>query len=122
MLLQSTEWFDSSTSGMIGAIVGSSIGVIVGGIGGPLAGTLAPRGKAKAFVIGFFIASLVIGVILTLIGIGALVMGQPYHVWFVFLLPGVLTASLTGSALPMLHKHYAVAEQRKLDAEELRRA
>ncbi len=122
MIAETTAWFDSNTAGLVGAGVGSGIGVIVGGIGGPLAGTLAPRGKAKTLVVGFFLTSLAIGVILALVGIAALVMGQPYHVWFVFVLPGALTATLTGSLLPVVLKRYAQADQRRLEAEELRRS
>ncbi len=122
MIAETAAWFDSNTAGLVGAIVGSGIGVVVGGIGGPLAGTLAPRGKAKKLVIGFYVACLALGVIFALAGVAALVMGQPFHVWFVFAMPGALTATLTGALLPVVLNRYAQADQRRLEAEELRRS
>ena len=122
MIAETTAWFDSGTSGLLGGLIGAGIGVIVGGIGGPLAGTLAPQGKAKTLVVGFFVTSLVLGVMLAVVGIVALVMGQPYHVWFVFVMPGALTATITGALLPVVLNRYAQADQRRLEAEELRRS
>ncbi len=122
MLIQSTAWFDPNTAGVIGGVMGGVFGAGFGGIGGPLAGTLVPKGKAKVLVVGVFVLATVIGVLLLITGLVALLMGQPIHVWGIFVLTGVILAVVMGALIPVILKGYAMAEQRKLDAEELRRA
>lgn len=115
-------WFDGQTAGMIGAIMGAGLGGGLGGIGGGVGGPLAAMGKAKALVVGTFYAAIIIAVLIAGVGIYALIDGQPWHVWFVFLLPGVLTGAIMGGLLPVIKSRYAQAEQRKLDADAIRSA
>ncbi len=115
-------WFDSQAAGMIGATIGVVLGAGFGGIGGGLGGPLAAMGKAKGLVLGVFGLGLAIGVGLVLTGIVALLMGQPWHVWFVFLMPGVVAAVIFAGLLPMIRAQYARAEQRKMDAAAIRSA
>jgi len=115
-------WFDSQTAGMIGATIGVVLGAGFGGLGGGLGGPLAAVGKAKGLVLGVFGLGLAIGVGLILTGLVALVLGQPWHVWFVFLMPGVVMSVVMGGLLPMIRAQYARAEQRKMDAAAIRSA
>lgn len=115
-------WFDSQTAGMIGAGIGVVLGAGFGGIGGGVGGPLAAAGKAKGLVMGIFGLGLALGVGLALTGLVALVMGQPWHVWFVFLMPGVTCALIFGLLLPVVRAQYAKAEQRKMDAAAIRGA
>jgi len=113
-------WFTEQTAGMVGVAIGVGLGAGFGGIGGGLGGPLAAMGKAKGLVLGIFGLGLVIGVGLALTGLVALVMGQPWHVWFVFLLPGVTASLIFGCLLPVIRTQYARAEQRKMDAAAIR--
>lgn len=122
MLSSTTAWFDPNAAGAIGGAMGGVFGGGFGGVGGALAGTFVPKGKAKGFVVGFFLTGIVIGVLLVLTAIVALVAGQPLYVWGVFGLTGVIVSTVMGSVLPAIFKGYALAEQRKFDAEELRRS
>ena len=115
-------WFDAQTAGTIGAIMGAGLGGGFGGIGGGVGGPLAAMGKAKTLVVGTFYAALIIAVLIAGVGIYALIDGQPWHVWFVFLMPGVTMAVIMGVLLPVIKSKYAQAEQRKLDADAIRSA
>ena len=113
-----TPWFDQQTAGLVGGLLGGGIGVFVGGIGGGVGGSLAVMGKARSFGLGMFYFGIVLGLVLSGVGLYALVTGQPLWVWGSFALPGVLTAGLMGGLLPVIKIRYRQAEQRKLDAQE----
>lgn len=116
-------WWAEQTAGIIGAIVGGGGGVVFGGIGGGVGGPLAAKGKAKWLVLGIMGAGAVLGMLLALAGLAALVgFGQPYHVWYVLLMPGVVLTSVCTPLLFVLRTVYRRHEQRRLDAEGFRRA
>ena len=115
-------WWTEQGAGIAGAIIGGVGGSVIGGIGGGVGGPLAAAGKARAFVVGFFWAAIACGIALVAAGIAALSMGQPMHVWMVLLAPGALFAGLMGGLLPVIKQRYRQHEQRRLAAEEFRRA
>ena len=116
-----TEWWDAQTAGLVGGILGGGLGALAG-IFGALAGTLAPRGIARTFVIGTHVTILGVGVALLLAGVYALLVGQPYHVFFPLLLPGFVICAVMGPLLPVVGSRYRQAEQRRIEAEEIRRS
>lgn len=108
-------WFD-------GNIVGGSIGGILGIFGGLLGcagGFLVPKAKCRQLVIGFMYSAIVICLALTTFGVIALVEGQPKHVWYALLHPGLLGATLIGAFIPMIKKRYKEAELRIMSAQDL---
>lgn len=111
-------WFDGPTAGLVGGIGGSLIGVW-GGVFGSLCGWLVPKGRGKGFLLGSQIVQAVLGVALLLTGVTALAMGQPYHVWYGFLLSGVLMTLLGAMFFFTLRKRYRDTELRKMRADEL---
>lgn len=113
-------WFTEQMAGAVGGIGGGAIGVLFGGVGGTLGGMLAPRGACKRLVLGYFIGWGAIGVALLVTGVVALALSQPYHVYFPFLMMGVLVTVLSAGLTPVLNKRYREAEERRLDAEQLR--
>lgn len=116
-------WWTMQQSGMIGGWLGAGVGVIFGGIGGGLGGLLAAKGQAKPLVVGFFILGIVACSIMGAAGLFALVRGQPYHVWYPLVLPGVLGTTILGVLLPVsILRAYRQHEERRLAAEEFRRA
>jgi hypothetical protein len=112
--------WSASSAGWIGAI-GGGLGALVG-VYGALAGTLAPRGKARALVLGLHTSFLVVGGLALAAGLAALLFGQPYHVWYPSVLGGGIAAAVLGGLLPLVRMRYAEAERRRLAASELRRA
>ncbi|MEZ6242418.1 MAG: hypothetical protein R3B57_05185 [Phycisphaerales bacterium] len=116
-----TEWWTAQEAGLIGGIGGAAIGVIFGGIGGGVGGPLAAMGKAKTLVLAIFALGIALGVACLGVGVVALSLGQPSHVWYVPLLAGVLLCSIMGPLFFAVRQRYRQHEQRKLAAEELRR-
>jgi len=112
-------WFDGRTAGLVGGIGGSLIGVL-GGVFGCLCSWLVPKGRGKGLLLGGLAAMGGIGVACLLTAATALAMGQPYHVWYGFLLAGVLLTVLGGVFFGVLRKRYRAAELRKMHASELR--
>ena len=113
-------WWSASSAGWIGAL-GGGLGALVG-IYGAVAGMLAPRGKARALVLGLHAGLLAIGLLAAATGLAALLVGQPYHVWYPLLLGGGICSAVFGGLLPVVRMRYGEAERRRLAASELRRA
>ena len=87
-------WFEPYFSGLVGGILGSSIGVL-GGVWGTMAGAYSKKGKHKRLVLSLAILLIVFGVISLCTGVYALILRQPYHVWYPFILSGfILTVVL----------------------------
>ena len=117
-ILAATEpWIDNP--GMLGGILGGGVGVF-GGLYGTVVGICAPRGIARGFVFGLHWFMGVMGVGLAVTGLVAVFSGQPYHVWFAFLMPGLLLCVFTVVFLPVIRLRYRQAEARRLEAEEFR--
>ncbi|MFQ5506159.1 MAG: hypothetical protein ACE5F1_15405 [Planctomycetota bacterium] len=115
-------WFDPNRFGAwYGSVAGGGGGVI-GGTLGALGGWLAPKGKGRSFVIGGMFCMLVFGLANLAFGITALVLGQPYGIWYGGLLCGVIFTAVTASLIPVMNKRYRQAEQRRMEAEDLRRS
>jgi hypothetical protein len=108
-------WFDPR---LYAWIPGTVLGV-VGGILGSLSGTLAPRGKARALVLGLFSLVLCATVLLLIAGLFAFFAGQPYGVWYGLLLPGFLGTVVFGVLVPVILKRYREAEERRLTAHDI---
>jgi hypothetical protein len=104
-------WWSDRTSGWIGGIGGATLGSL-----GSLLAWLASRGKSRSFVLVTSIALVVVGVMATLAGIIALAMRQPYGVWFLLLLVGVLLLGIFTFRLQNYQKQYAELELRRMAA------
>ncbi|MAW60782.1 MAG: hypothetical protein CMJ94_08105 [Planctomycetes bacterium] len=128
LLLSQTEaanevapWFSEEFGVYLGAYGGAGVGVlggILGGVGGPL----AQQGKGRGFVLPAFLVTAVVGVVLLAAGLVGLLVGQPYVVYYPFLLLGLIMSAVFGGLYPVMRTRYRQAETRKLEAEALRRA
>jgi hypothetical protein len=115
-----SPWWNETVGTYIGAFGGAGIGT-VGGIYGAVAGTLAQQGKARGAVLGFHLGLLTLGAVTLIAGVVALLVSQPYHVYYPLLLIGGITSGVMGGLLPVMRKRYREAEHRHLEAEEIRR-
>jgi len=102
-------WFDAQTAGLIGGILGGVMG-LCGGIIGIVAGVFGRKGRYKKFVITFSIVLIVLGAMMLPIGILALLMRQPFHVWYPFLLIGGIALVVFLPNYFVLKKVYRQAE------------
>lgn len=107
-----TPWFSDPNrfGALFGAIVGGGGGTLAG-LFGALAGTLAPRGKGKRFVVGGFVTFVLIGVAFLAVGFYALISGQPYPIYYPFLLCGLVFSIVMGGLLPIVLKRYREAQR-----------
>lgn len=80
------EWFDPN---LYAWIPGTLFGVIVGIYGG-IAGMLVMKKKNMGVIKKLYKPVVGMSIILFLIGVVALVVGQPFGIWYGFLLPGIL--------------------------------
>ncbi|HSW10660.1 MAG TPA: hypothetical protein VLK32_07120, partial [Bacillota bacterium] len=90
-------WFSESTGHMLGAWLGASAGVLMG-THGALTGLLLPRGKGKRVVLSAILVFLAAGTLSLGTGLYALLTGQPYHVWYPFMLVGGILLLVEGPA------------------------
>jgi hypothetical protein len=116
----SEPWFDPVWFGVLfGSIVGGLGGTLIG-VMGALAGWLAPQGKGRTLLLGGFGLAAVLGVVMVVVGLFALIVGQPYAIWYPITLCGAIYAIVCGSLFPVLRNRYTQAEQRRIDGEALR--
>ena len=112
------EWFNRRTGGIFGAIQGTFWG-IYGSAFGCLCGFLIPRGKGRRLLIGTLVFAVVVGLVLLLIGISALTLGQPFHVWYPFVLVGGILAAVFLPLFFVIKKVYEQVERRRMQALDL---
>lgn len=109
-------WFDPNRWAWLpGTLLG-----VVGGLWGSLAGIFAPQGKARSLVLGFggLLETLSIGLLAA--GVLALLIGQPYGVWYGLGLAGLIGSLVIPPNLFMVRKRYREAEERRMQAEDFR--
>jgi hypothetical protein len=104
-------WWSDQQGGLIGAIAGTVFGCM-----GGLIGTLAGLGKARRLVVLLMWAILVFGIGSLLFGAAALILGQPYAVYFPLLLLGVILSGVIGPQIPMVCRRYEQIELRRMAA------
>jgi hypothetical protein len=110
----SEPWFDANQWAWV---PGTALGCLAG-LWGALAGVLAPRGKAKGLLWGTYWLLLGAGAVLLVVGLVAVVAGQPYGVWFGLLIAGVLVCVVFAPMAVVLRHTYRAAEERKMRAQE----
>jgi hypothetical protein len=108
-------WFDPNHYAWI---PGSAYGVTAGLFGG-LVARLASRGHAKNLVLGAWIALWAVAIVLLGIGVVALIQGQPWGVWYGFLLPGSIGTLVVGANSFVVLRSYKTSEERRLAAKDL---
>ncbi|QDT43851.1 hypothetical protein Pan241w_39550 [Gimesia alba] len=113
-------WFDPNTFGAwFGMIVGGGGGTLCGLLGA-LCGILSPRGKGRKFILGGMFVFAIIGLFLFATGLFALLSGQPYGIWYPFLMSGFVFATVNGALIPVIRKNYEQAENRRIAAKSIR--
>jgi protein-S-isoprenylcysteine O-methyltransferase Ste14 len=86
------------------------------GVLGGLIGILAGFGKAKKLALCLTMGLITLGVVSLLLGIVAMILSQPYAVYYPLLLIGVICAVLLGTGYRSIRKRYEERELRKMKA------
>jgi hypothetical protein len=105
-------WWSAKQGAMVGGAVGI-FGGIIGCFGGVL-GCLAGFGKARKFVLTTTKIFIALGMFLTIAGIVAIACGQPFFVWYIFLLPGVMLTLIFSLNFPLIQRRYDDLEIRRM--------
>jgi hypothetical protein len=103
------SWWPPEQAGLIGGIGGSAIGCL-----GGLIGWLAGRGRARKFVLTTVKALIGAGVFLMIAGLAAVLLNQPYAVWYVLLLPGVILVLVFSLNFHSIQRRYDELEIRRM--------
>lgn len=107
-------FFSPETGALLGALIGSTFGIL-GGLYGTIASRWAPMGKHRKYVLSIGVAFIVVSCLSGATGLVFLVIGQPRHVWYVFLLLGIIIPSVMIPTYLKLRKQYICAELNKMD-------
>ncbi len=108
---QSFAWWSDRGAGWIGGICGALIGCL-----GSFMELRAKRGKSRQFVIWCCRALIGIGAVAAVAGLVALLMKQPYSVWYILLLMGVLCVVIFPIRLRRYQDLYRQMELRRMAA------
>ncbi len=109
-------WWSARAGGIIGGVGGSLIGML-----GALLGTLTSRRRARGFVLGAMLVLTVLGAGLILVGGVAVLLKQPYAVYFPLLLSGTILAIVFWNGRRTARRSFEDAELRKMRALDLSR-
>jgi len=108
-------WFDPNHYAWI---PGSAYGVAAA-LMACLVAWFAPRGRARTFITRAWFVLLAVALALLVAGLIALAEGQPWGVWYAFLLPGAIGTLVVGANSYVIAKTYREVEQRHLAAKDL---
>jgi hypothetical protein len=111
LLTATGAWFGDATGGLVGGIGGALLGLL-----GAVVGWLGSRGRARRAVVGALIAAVALGAAAGAVGLYAVVVGQPYAVWFSLMMTGGLAVVICGCLLPVLTRRYRELELRRINA------
>lgn len=104
-------WWGPAQGGRIGGILGTTLGLC-----GAVIGILGSRPRRRRVVISLMSAMLVMCGLLLVVGLLALLMGQPYAVWYPLTLSGAIGVAVMGGLLPVIKRSLAEEELRRMTA------
>ncbi|MHC4618664.1 MAG: hypothetical protein ACYTEQ_13035 [Planctomycetota bacterium] len=104
-------WWDDRTAGVVGGIAGSIIG-LVGGVIGLLSGI----GKCRRLALSLLTLLSVVGVLSLVFGLTAVVLSQPYGVYYPLLLLGCVCTVVPILARRSVRRRFEEIELRKIKA------
>lgn len=111
-------WFDPQTSSMVGGL-GGILGCVVGAWGG-LAGIFVRKGKYKRLILSYAIVLLFISIVSLCTGVFALLLKQPFHVWYPMGLFGLTVTSVLLPNFFFIKGIYRKLELKKMTLDDLK--
>jgi hypothetical protein len=112
------EWWTASQAGYVGGavgVMGAMFGTVLGGCS-----FLVHQGRARGFMLGGYALMATVGIVSLLGAVVAAVSKQPWHVLQPLLIAGPLFTFLGLMLGNVVRKQYRLAEERKVDAAQIR--
>lgn len=113
-------WFNENLFGALYGAIGGGLGGTLIGCWGAAVGICSPRGIGKKWIVAIGWAFLALGILSLGFGLAALLMGQPFGIWYAPTLAGGLAVAILSALMPMVYRRYSEADARKLQAEQFR--
>lgn len=104
-------WWTPRDSGVLGGVFGSTFGLLGGAIG-----ILTSKGRSRRAVMALVRTAIVLGTCLTVLGLAAWMAGQPFHVWNVLILTGLMVVAIFSTNLGSIRRRFEEAELRRMSA------
>ena len=104
-------WWSDRTASLVGTISG-----LLGGSIGALIGLLATMGKARRLVLSLLVILFVAGLLSLTLGLAALLLSQPYPVYYPPLLGGMVVTTLPALLFRSIRNRFDEIELRKMKA------
>lgn len=111
-------WFSESLGHALAAWLGAGVG-LSGGVMGILVGRFAPKGQLKHLVLCLIAFFLTAGALSLGVGLYALLAGQPFHVWYPFVLIGAILTGVYAPNWSGVKSTYRKAELNKMALKDL---
>ena len=105
------RWWSDATGGWVGGLGGAVLGCVAG-----LFATLAAKGKARGLVLGGTWVMVGVGFCAAAGGVIALLLKQPYGVWFPLLLLGLLLLLILPLRVRDFRRSYETLEMRRMSS------
>lgn len=115
-------WFEPNQFGAWYGSIAGGVGGTLGGILGASFGTLGPRGIGRTFILGSMYFFVLLGIAQLIFGVYAIIVGQPWGIWYGPVLCGAIFSIVMGPLIPFARSSYRQAEERRLEAEALRKS
>jgi hypothetical protein len=107
----SDQWWSEPQAGLYGAALGSCLGIL-----GAMIEIFASRQKMRSLTLELFAVGLTISSICLVVGLAAVVVQQPWHVYYSLLLGGGIGVCVLGGNLWNLLRRYRADELRRMAA------
>ena len=104
-------WWSETEAGWLGGLVGGTVGLL-----GAAFGITAGLGLARHFLLKAVLVFAFLGVAILVVGVVALVGGQPYHVFYPPMLIGGIMAFVFGFNYPFLKRRNEQLELQRMSA------
>ncbi len=108
-------WFNP---GLFGGVLGAAFGCTAG-LWGWAAARLSARGKARRFILGWGWSMFGCSCLCLVLAAIAFAVGQPYGIWYVLGLVGVLGCIIFPLRIIPIRRTYAESESRRMQVEDL---
>ena len=104
-------WWTNQQGGIVGGFVGSLLGIL-----GGLIGWSAAWGKSQRLTMGLCHAGIAIGCVCLATGAIAVVLQQPFQVYYPLMLTGIISVSVIGANLRTISQRFHADEFRRMQA------